>query len=193
MKFIALFCCSAKMFLNKCFSKKYILNCVVQNSMETPKKIIAYVVFCLTALPAIYAAEHAHDKKSLFNRITVQYHPSIAKGIPIAVGYKTMKLDKRLQTNRPFWEMDQKNTHPVKSYLMLKELDKSSSLFTLHVPHSDKKFELITAEDGDHYCVSYVGNGKECYLLIGKDNRKNGVANYEFLKFSLLMIKSNNN
>jgi hypothetical protein len=157
--------------------------------METLKKMFACVVFCLTVLPTLYPAEHSHDKKSVLNRITVQYHPSIAKGIPIAVVYKTMKLDKRLQTDRPAWEMDQKNTDPIKNYLMLKEYGGSSSRFILHVPHSDKKIELIMGEDGDHFCFSYVGNGRECYLLVGKENRKTGVANHEFLKFSLLTIK----
>jgi hypothetical protein len=167
---------------------------LLKNHMNILKKITFYARFVLAilsivAIHPIHASANTHDKKSVLNRITVHYDSSIVPKFPISVEYKTMKWSDEFQMHQTVSKIDHRSSHPIKNYFMLKENSKSFSLFSMHVPCSDKKIELIAAEDGDHYFVSYVANGKECYLCIGKQNARTRVTNYEFGKISLLRIK----
>jgi len=162
--------------------------------MKIPRKITFQARFVLAILSAaaihtVLASENTYDKTSL-NHVTVQYHSSVVPKFPIAVEYETRKWNQEFQMHQTVSEVDQRSSYPIKNYFMLKEDGKSSSLFSVHVPCSDKKVELIAAEDGDHYFVSYVANGKECYLSIGRQNARLGVTNYKFDKLSLLTIPS---
>jgi hypothetical protein len=166
--------------------------------MKTTREIIFQARFVLATLSAaaispIHASENPYDKQSLFNRVTIHYDSSVASKFPIAIKHTAMKWNEEFQMHQAVSEIDPRSSRSIKNYLMPKQYDASSSLFSVHVPCSDKKIELIAAEDGDHYFVSYVADGKECYLCIGRENPRIGVTNYEFCKFSLLTIPHGKN
>ncbi len=161
--------------------------------MKITRKIIFRAKLILVSLSVaiiynIHPAENKYSKYSPLNRVTIHYHPSVVHEFPLAIKFTTLKWNKKLHMIQAVSKIDPRSSSPIKNYLMRKENGTSSSLFAVHVPWSDKKDKLITAEDGDHFFISYKANGEECYLSIGKESPKKCFADYEFDKIVFLTI-----